>query len=76
MTSHTVLYSTDVWQRKNVGEFGESLLGDSPNFTLKINDVHYKESKQAGIHRSFTRQMLLTGNSPNILAIWYMLKEQ
>ena len=32
------------------------IASNSPNFTLQINDVHYKESKQAGICQSFTHQ--------------------
>ena len=41
-----------------------------------ISDVHYKESKQAGIHQSSPRQKFNMGNSPkfpsqNIFIIWY-----
>ena len=32
--------------------------------TRTITGVHYKESKQAGIHQSFTCQKFLTGSSP------------
>ena len=48
-------------------------------YNPNINDVHYKESKQAGIWLSFTCQKLLMGISPkflpiNIHAIWYLLE--
>ena len=32
------------------------ITGDLPNFTSQIDDVYYKETKQAEYHPSFTHQ--------------------
>ena len=48
--------------------------GDLPNLPSKlVNDVHNRESKQAGIHQSFTRQKLLMENSPVFLHQTFVL---
>ena len=46
---------------KNFGKFGESLV--VYQILTMFCDI-YKESKQAGIHQSFTHQKVLMRNSP------------
>ena len=46
---------------ENVGKIWR-ITGDSPNFTLQINDVQYKESKQARICKSFIYQKFQMGS--------------
>ena len=52
---------------EKVGQFSKSLMICQILPSKLANDVHNRESKQAVIHHSFTRQKLLMENSPVFL---------
>ena len=59
--SYHMPYSTNFWQRKNLGKFGESLVVcqilPSTNLTISCD---IKESKQTGIHQSVPPSKIYT----------------
>ena len=77
--SYSMIYHLAwIFGRENHGEFGESLV--CHQILTKFRDI-YKESKQAGIHQSFTCWKFLMRNlpkffSPKSFAILALIKYQ